>query len=93
MNYKAAAPKEQTHGASRPKHNTIHIIRKALNKMTETMTLTGYENSSELMELRRSIVSARRNRQAAFLLTGTSRPEKDGGNIIRFPSPEYPLIA
>ena len=61
--------------------------------MTEIMTLTGNESSRELMRLRRSIVSTRRNRQAAFLLTGTSRPEKDGGNIIRFPSPEYPLIA
>ncbi|MBQ6498373.1 MAG: hypothetical protein IJI48_00550 [Ruminococcus sp.] len=61
--------------------------------MTKLMTLTGNESSAELMELRRSIVSTRRNRQAAFLLTGISRPEKDGGNIIRFPSPEYPLIA
>ena len=61
--------------------------------MTETMTLTGNESSSELMELRRSVVSTRRQRRATMLLGGAYRAEKSKGEVIPFPSPEYPLIA
>ena len=59
--------------------------------MTEIMTLTGNESSAELMELRRSIVSTRRNRQAAFLLTGTGRPEKTAEISSASPLPNIPL--
>ena len=93
MNLTAAALTEQIHGASRLKDNTIYIFRKAVYKMTEIKTLTGSESAGELMRLRRSILSTRRIRKAALLTAGTSRTEKGEGNIIRFPSPEYPLIA
>ena len=61
--------------------------------MTEIMTLTGRESSRELMRLRRSIAGARRHRQAALLTAGERRSEKIESDVIRFPSPDYPLTA
>ena len=62
--------------------------------MVPMIHLSGQENGSDLLDLRRELIKERRIRKASRIV-GSVLPVKaaPAADVIEFPSPEFPRIA